>query len=388
MFKIEVNNTDLSKQLKRCCEIIPSSGPSPILNNVLLTFAEDGLRLITTDLTNTIKARVLSAGKQEGKDGVAMVDAKKLMAMVDGFSEKRILVYFDDKKNMLYLSSNRQEMSIATFGNACDFPAHDAGYEFTDDEVILSHENVPVSTLQSAISHVVWALPEKKNNIEYNYFFFRVKDGIMTSYAYTDIGMAKYRVESVFKENPNCNFVLPTKALLKLAKYKNDEKELVIVVGGNLVRIEVDEAEYTIKSSAINFPDFEIYMRGLPDNRCKVAVKLLSNAMSSLAPVAEDIVAKVNIDVADDEVTCRANHGATSSGLVRFKAKDCFGDNLSGTFNLKQIQKATDEVNAPEVQLYFDSEAKSPKLFIEAKYVDGLETFLGLLMGMNPVNKL
>lgn len=386
-FKIEVNNVDLSKQLKRCCEIIPSSGPSPILNNVLLTFNDDGLGLIVTDLTNTIRTRVLSAGKQEGTHCIAMVDAKKLMAMVDGFAEKRITIFFDSKTNLLHLSSNRQEMSLASFGNACDFPCNDANYDFQGEDV-MAHDKVPVATFQNAISHVAWALPSNKGTSEYNYLFFRVKDGIFTCYAHTDVGITKYKVENVFKEQPNCEFVLPPKALLKLAKYKNEEKELILIVHDNLVRIELDEAEYTIKRSAVKGIEFETHMRGLPMNKCKVAVKLLSDAMKALAPVADDVVAKVNLSVEDDEITCTANHGGTSAGLIRIKAKDCFGDNLNGCFNLKQIVKALDEVMAPEVQLYFDSEVKSPKMFIEAKYVDGAELSLGLLAGINPVNKI
>jgi DNA polymerase III sliding clamp (beta) subunit (PCNA family) len=386
-FKIEVNNVDLAKQLKRCCEIIPASGPSPILNNVLLTFSEDGLGLITTDLTNTIKARVLSAGKQEGIDCIAMADAKKLMAMVEGFSEKRITVFFDDKTNIIYLSSNRQEMNITSFGNACDFPHDDSKYDFVED-VVLSHDKVPVSCLQNAISHISWALPNAKGTSEYNYIFFRVKDGVFTAYAYTGIGIAKYKIENVFKGMPNCEFVLPPKGLLKLAKYKNDEKELILTVGANLVRLELDEAEYTIKRSAVKSADFESRMCGLPMNKCKVDTLLLGNAMKSLFPVAEDVVAKVNITVEDDEITCKANHGGTSAGMIRIKAKDCFGDNLTGNFNLKQIHKVTEEIVAPKIQLYFDSETTTPKLFIEAKYVDGAEMFLGLLAGMNPANKI
>lgn len=386
MFKVEVSNSELNKQLKRCCEVIPSSTPSPILNNVLIIFEDGDLRFVTTDLTNSVNARVMLAGSAfEGVNTRIMVDAKKLLAMAGTFSEKRITVYFNDKNNTLYLSSNRRNLEVVCYCDAESFPLHMVDYEFDDYDrkCVFYHEAVPVSVFSRAILHTEWALPEKKENHECNNFFFKVKDGNLTCYAYTDVGVAKYEVEGIAKLKKDCEFIMPTKVLSKLARYKNEEKEFALFVEKAYIRIELDEAEITMRTAAVPYPNFELYMKEFPNDKCTVSPLILSEGIESLAPVAEDVIAKVQLKVEDGELTCAARHGATSAGKITINVKDSGINPMSGTFNLKQVCKALSGITAPETKLHFDMDSRSPKMFVVGTYGEGIEKTSNLLMAMN-----
>lgn len=365
--KVQVGALDFIKQLKKCCDVIPASTASPMLQNVKLKVGPEGMFLTSTDFESFVTSQVSILGSATGKEETVLFNAKKLLEIVSAFDGSMTVEVKDCE---LFATSSKRSMSLRGFP-AFDFPEYVEKSTSEVASIMLS-----AKTFTRMIEHTVWCLPEK-NNIENNFFYFRAKNNTLSVYVTDTKHLAKYCVMGF--EGEEFTFVIPYKTLAKMYKHGFTDEEIVIDVKNASAIIKADRTVYSIRVASAPFMEFETFLTPLPSNKAQIDTKeMFGDIKSLMAITAEDNFVSINIkeNIEKGYLLIEAKNGAICSGSVKTAFKDIYGE-IEGRYNAKPVFKALDCIASPLIWVYNDE--CNQKMFITSTYEDGEEIYTALI---------
>jgi len=236
--KIKVNKSELASKLALLGNIVKDNKIRPVLSQVLIV-ADEKIKLIATDLDQTLIIKIDGEIEELGKTTFNIKDNLELIKLTD--SE---FLYISANDNMLEIGN----MSFQTYDHL-EFPEIKMN---NNDEVEIDR-----SKLIQDLNKITFAASQAQDNIEIN--CIRVADG---KFAATD----SYRMavlDSDINLSNNCS--IPVKSVENLIKSLNNvnEENVAISFESNKAIFKAGEIIYITRLIDLPFPDVNQIMENI-----------------------------------------------------------------------------------------------------------------------------
>ena len=278
MMKITVEQSTLLKALAHTQSIVERRQTIPILANVLLEAADDGVLLKATDNELEISERVPAKVEEAG---AITVPAHKLYDIVRRLPDgSELSMVFSEETNQVNLVSGR-----AKFALACIAPE---GFPTMAREETPFAFDLPAEQLLALINQTSFAASVEETRYNLNGIYLHEKDGALVAVA-TDghrLACAKVALPNGAKDMPGV--IIPRKTIGEIAKLvaENVEK-LHISLSANQIRFRMNDIELSSRLVDGTYPDYE---KVIPSNNDKVLeadAKVLANVIERVSVVSE-----------------------------------------------------------------------------------------------------
>lgn len=246
MLLMKINKEEFLKPLQSVAGIVERRHTLPILSNVLIQIADQGLSFIATDLEIQITATVPNAGNQEST--AITVSAKKLQDIVRALPDSAE-ISFDGKDSRLQLKAGRSQFNLQTLP-ADDFPKLALSDELVS-EIVLSQ-----ATLKQLFNQVQYAMAQQDIRYYLNGLLMILEPSVIKVVATDGHRLSMASMEAPSIEHAD-EAILPRKTVTELIKLLGDvDDEVRIQLGKNLVTFSFGNISLVSKVIEGKFPDY------------------------------------------------------------------------------------------------------------------------------------
>lgn len=285
--------------------VIKASEPKPQkpqLAGFYLKLAGNTLHIHANNYTLGIKAKIPVDGQG---DGVAVVNAAKMLAVAKSMPSNTIKFEFDEKENLIDVMGGKTKISLVTIAKPDEFPLvnDDAG----EDIFTIIYQKLYVLIMQTVVARA------EGNDTQPIYTSCHIElDGSDINFVATD----KHRlaVNSRYLVNKgNANLNVPAEQLAMIAPYFCSNADVTVKSDGKSISIVKDNFLFKLRVIDGDFPQWR---NVIPEgNPIKVEVEsrdLLATLKRAMLVARDDFNKKIEL-VADEGLMVRAR--AAESGL-------------------------------------------------------------------------
>lgn len=228
--------------LSQVSHVAGRSTTLPILKNILITAATEGVTLAATNLE--IGVTTLVRGKVE-VPGTFTVQARVLMDYISLLASGNVTISLSGTE--LAVTSAGSKTTLKGLA-AEDFPV----IPKVSDGVRL---NLPAAQLKTALSQTVFAVATDDARPEISGVLFHLHGTELTLAATDSYRLAEARIPlAVAKEEQRV--IVPSRSLSELLRLLPDAGEAQLVIGENQVSVQVDDLELVTRLIEGQFPDY------------------------------------------------------------------------------------------------------------------------------------
>ncbi len=278
MMKITVEQSALLKALAHTQSIVERRQTIPILANVLLEAAGEGVLLKATDNELEIAEKIPAKVEEEG---AITVPAHKLYDIVRRLPDgAEVALAFSEETNQVNISSGRSKFVLSTIAPE-GFPS------MAKEETPFAFE-LSAEQLLCLINKTGFAVSVEETRYNLNGIYLHEKEGALAAVA-TDghrLACAKTELPEGAKGIPGV--IIPRKTIGEVAKLAGENVEnLNIALSANQIRFKMNEIELSSRLVDGTYPD---YMKVIPTNNDKTLeadAKVLANVIERVSVVSE-----------------------------------------------------------------------------------------------------
>jgi len=218
----------------------------PILANILINADQNRLRITATDLEVELKTE---SSVTKGDEIDFTLPARKLIdicrALPDG-SE----ISMDIKGEKAIIMAGRSRFTLGVL------PAKD--YPSIEIEGVIKGIKVQEKVLKHLIEKTQFAMAQQDVRYYLNGLLLEMSSGVLRAVATDGHRLAMSEASEIAEATEDFQIIIPRKAVLELGRMLEDrEREIVIEVGTNNVRIVMDDTIFTSKLIDGKFPDYQ-----------------------------------------------------------------------------------------------------------------------------------
>lgn len=340
--RVTCTTHNLGQGLHVVSRAVSSRTTLPILNNILVQTAPDGLRLAATNLEIGIK-QVIPAEVQE--EGGITVPARLLTDFVTSHPDEPLSMTLDKKSQSLNLKSTHFDANIKGIDPA-DFPPIPGGAEGRKIQI-------GQAELRDAIEQTVIAASTDEGRPVLTGVYTQLNGGSVTLAA-TDGHRLAVKTLSVQTESQEPDtLVIPARALTELSrilKGGNEHVDVTVSPQKNQVYFKVGDVELMSRLIEGTYPN---YKQVIPtDSSTTITAKtqdlLLTTKLVSLFSREAANVIKVRAEAG--KLTLMANASEVGQNVANVEAK-IEGQDLQVAFNAKYLLDVLSIVGTEEVRL-------------------------------------
>ncbi|MGF1464386.1 MAG: DNA polymerase III subunit beta [Maricaulaceae bacterium] len=352
--KLTVDRAALLKALSHVQSVVERRNTIPILSNVLITAAADGVSFTATDLDIEI---IDKADADLGEPGVVTAPAHTLYEIVrklpDG-AEATLATGADEAR--LTLSAGRSRFALPLLPPS-DFPAMTA-----DD---FSHTfQLEAETLARLIDKTRFAISTEETRYYLNGVHLHALAGESpTLRAVATDGHRLALAETALPEGAAGlpGVIVPRKTVAELRRLLDDAEELIDVsVSDAKIRFGLGRAVLTSKLIDGAFPDYERVIPKQNDRVMAVDNKSFAQAVDRVATISAEKSRSVKLTMDDDTLTFTVNNPESGQATEEMQV-DFGGERLDIGFNARYLLDVTTQVEGEEAEFRF-ADAASPTL--------------------------
>ena len=352
--KIIVEKSSLFKALSHVQSVVERRTTIPILSNVLITAAEDGLKLNATDMDleiiETVMAEVISAGSTTVPAHTIYDIIRKLP---DG---SQIELSYDGEAQMILLSG-RSRFKLPCLPVA-DFPAL-AEDDFTHKFSISSND------LRLLIDRTRFAISTEETRYYLNGIYFHQSSSgdisVLRSVATDGHRMARVEIPLPEGADGMPGVIVPRKAVNEIRKLIDEaDQDIGVAMSGSKICFSVSGTTLTSKLIDGTFPDYD---RVIPINNDKVLetdCKVLGSAVDRVSAISAEKSRSIKLNIEKGLVVLSAT--SPDSGSASEEVEVSYNDTqLEIGFNSRYLLDIMQQIEGDSVRLML-ADAASPTI--------------------------
>lgn len=361
--KFKVNRIELADACSVVSRAVSLKSSLPALEGILIRAKDDSLKLTGYDLDTGIETEIPA---QVFEKGEFIITAKMFCDIVRKLSGDIVNIEVDEKF-LTVISCGSAEYKVLGM----------SGEEFPEFPVIKDYFEVTLTEekLKSMIDQTLFAVSQNDSKPVHTGSLFEIKDDESCNVVSVDGFRLAMRREKA-KNNGECKFVVPGKALSEISKILSDEdnETTLLVTKRNL---SVSVGNYRVYSRLLE-GDFLDYNGAIPKNsnvRIKVNVRNFIEAVERTSLLISDrLKSPLRVKFNKDEIilSCSTSLGRATDA---FPCQFLEGEELEMGFNNRYLLEALKNTDCDEVVLEI-SGALSPMKVIP---VEG-DSFLFLVL--------
>jgi DNA polymerase III subunit beta len=340
----------------------------PVLSNVLIRAAGDGLTLTATNLEIGVTDRI---GAQVAEDGAVTLPAKLLSDVVGSLPNDKITLTLDSRTQSVKLECGRFTTNIKGI-EADEFPTV-PGFGTADPALTL-----PADVMGAALGQVVFSAASDDSRPVLAGVLTRVKDGTLTLAAADGFRLAVRTVPA--SEATPFEAIIPARSLDMIAKLASNAEtvELLIAPNGNQALFRVGSTELVTRLIDGRFPDVERIIPQQHTTRIIVDVAALMKAVKLAALFAVQAQNVIRLAfAADGGITITANAAEVGDNQGSVEASVA-GDGGTISLNVKYL---TDLLGTLKGSVAIETQTpQSPGVFRPV----GQDGYVHVIMPMSP----
>jgi DNA polymerase III subunit beta len=344
--KATVSSSALSSALGLVARAVSPRSTLPVLGNVLLETAEDGLRVTATNLDLTIAISVPATIHEEGR---TTVPARLLSEYVASLGDAPCSMELEVPTQVLRLSCGVHRANLHGI-DAVEFPPlpkHDAEAAFESD----------AAALQGAIAQTVMAASADEASPVLTGVLMQV-DGNRLTLAATDRHRLAVKTLEVTRDaaGPPVSVIVPARHLNEVARAVNPTRPTVSIAfseGRNQVFFTLKDVEISSRLIDGTYPNYAQVIPGESATTVSLPTQSLLREARTAAVLARDAANPVRLQVGEGTLTLRAQTAEVGDDEAPLTASVA-GDDVQIAFNARYVLDALSVLDSDEVQLSFN----------------------------------
>jgi DNA polymerase-3 subunit beta len=348
MVMVKAKRDDLLNPLSAVSGIIERRHTLPILSNVLMERAGDGLSFLATDIEMQITARGNAGGSAETRS--VTVGARKLVDILRALPpDAEVSLQMQDKR--LQVKAGRSRFTLQTLP-AEDFPrlAKPGGE--------VARFSVPQRALRKHLSLVQYAMAQQDIRYYLNGLLLVVGARELKLVA-TDGHRLAYAAMKLEAELPAQEVIVPRKTVTELGKLLADSDDPVNVeISATQAAFSFGSIELVSKLVDGKFPD---YTRVIPTghkNKLTLDRETLRQSLSRAAILSNEKFRGVRWVLTQDSLKIVSSNTEQEEAVEELEVKYS-GDGLDIGFNVTYLLDVLNNISASEVTASFGDAASS-----------------------------
>jgi DNA polymerase-3 subunit beta len=339
-----VRKNDLLKELSLLQGIVERKNTIPILANVLLEAAKDGVSLLATDLDVGLRSRCEASVT---KPGTLTLPAKKLFEIVSALPDTEIRIEEDKGGKSVTVAADRFESRMQTLP-ASEFPTppQDAG---------TATASLPGAALKRMISHTRFAITSEDTRYFLNGAQLVLEPDSMSMVATDGHRLAYVRIQESAGKGQKLEVLLPRKTLNEIARLIDGGDAIEFSQGENHLFFRAAGRLLISRKIDANFPAYERVIPKTNDKRIDFDRDRLAAAVRRVRLLSNERSKAVKFAIGKDQVEI------TSSTPEVGEAHEVLPIDYGGTamqicFNADYVDNFLSVVETENVQLEFKDE--------------------------------
>jgi len=344
--KATVSSSSLSSALGLVARAVSPRSTLPVLANVLLESAEDGLRVTATNLDLAISVSVPATILEEGR---TTVPARLLSEYVSSLGDAPCTLELDTATQVLRLSCGVHRTNLHGI-DAVEFPPlpkHDA-------ETLIESD---AAALQGAITQTVMAASADEASPVLTGVLLQVEGNRLTLAATDRHRLAVKTLDVTTKASaPSTSVIVPARHLSEVARAVNPTRPTVGIAfseGRNQVFFTLKDVEISSRLIDGTYPNYPQVIPGESATTVSLPTQSLLREARTASVLARDAANPVRLQVGDGTLTLRAQTAEVGDDEAPLTAS-VKGDDVQIAFNARYMLDALSVLDSDEVQLSFN----------------------------------
>jgi DNA polymerase-3 subunit beta len=344
--KATVSSSALSAALGLVSRAVSPRSTLPVLGNVLLETATDGLRVTATNLDLTIGVSVPATVLEEGR---VTVPARLLSEYVSSLGDAPCTMELDTATQVVRLSCGIHRANLHGI-DAVEFPPlpkHDGESAIDCDAV----------ALQNAIVQTVMAASADEASPVLTGVLLKIDGGRLTLAATDRHRLAVKTLDAdVHGSPPVTTAIIPARHLNEVARAVNPNRKTVAIAfseGKNQVFFSLSDVEISSRLIEGTYPNYEQVIPGETTTTVTLPTAALLREARTASVLARDAANPVRLQVGDGTLTLRAQTAEVGDDEAPLTAT-VTGDDVQIAFNARYVLDALSVLDAEDVQLSFN----------------------------------
>jgi DNA polymerase III subunit beta len=329
--RLTIDKPGLARALAHVASVVERRNTIPILSNVLLSAANNELKLIATDLDMELVETVPCKAKGTGATTVPAHMFHDIVRKLPEGADIELLR--DGEQGRLSIIAGPAQFSLQTLP-ADDFPAlsvDDLDHSFT----------LPAGDLKRLIDKTRFAISTEETRYYLNGIYLHAAQSggkpVLRAVA-TDghrLAQVELPLPSGAKEMPGV--IVPRKTVVELAKLVEDgEGEVRIELSPSKVRVSSARVVLTSKLIDGTFPDYERVIPQSNDKKMEVDNAAFAQAVDRVSTLSSDKGRAVKLTISDGKLTLSVNNPDSGSATEELPVEYGF-DPLEIGFNARYL---------------------------------------------------
>ena len=329
--RLTIDKPGLAKALAHVASVVERRNTIPILSNVLISAAQNELKLTATDLDMELVETVPCKTKGEGATTVPAHMFHDIVRKLPEGSDIDLLR--DGEQGRLSITSGPAQFSLQTLP-ADDFPAlsvDDLGHSFT----------LSAGDLKRLIEKTRFAISTEETRYYLNGIYLHSAPGggkPMLRAVATDghrLAQVELPLPSGAKDMPGV--IVPRKTVIELARLVEDgEGEVRVELSPSKIRVSTPRVVLTSKLIDGTFPDYERVIPQGNDKKMEVDNAAFAQAVDRVSTLSSDKGRAVKLTISDGKLTLSVNNPDSGSATEELPVEYGF-DPLEIGFNARYL---------------------------------------------------
>jgi len=356
-----IERATLLKSLGHVQSVVERRNTIPILSNVLIDAAGEGLKLMATDLDLQV---VETAAATVQTPGATTVSAHTLFDIARKLPEGS-QVELSVADGRMTVSAGRYQSKLATLPRD-DFPV------IAESDLPTRFE-LPAETLKQIIDKTRFAISTEETRYYLNGIFLHVVDGMLRAVATDGHRLARVAVPAPPGAAGMPDVIVPRKCVAEVRKLLDEvEGDVEVSLSASKIRVALGNAVLTSKLIDGTFPDYSRVIPTANDKLLKIDTKTLSEGVDRVAAIASEKTRAVKLALDKDRVTLSVTSPETGTAAEEVPA-DYTSPAFEVGFNARYLLDILSEIEADQVEVHLADaaaptlireDAKSPALYV------------------------
>ncbi len=336
--KLSVQREQLIAPLQAVIGVVERRQTMPILANVLFV-ARDGLLSITgTDLEVEL---VAMTELEIQEDGEITVPARKLLDICRALPDGAEISLQQDRER-IQVKSGRSRFNLATLP-AAEFPT-------VEDISVQQTLTIKQADLKHLLDKTHFSMAQQDVRYYLNGLLLEANGKRLRAVATDGHRLALCDLELGEKGSAQQQVIVPRKGVLELQRLLGSEGEVVIYIGSNHIRAEMDGIRFTSKLIDGRFPEYERVIPSQISQTMQADREILRHALQRTAILSNEKYRGIRLDIRGDMLVIQANNPEHEEAHEEL-AVEYAGEELEIGFNVNYLLDALSAVENDTVEV-------------------------------------
>ncbi len=338
--KLKLDRQSLFEALQLVAGAVEKRQTLAVLSNILFQANDGQLRLTGTDLEVELSVEMQQSGIEE--DGEITLPARKILDIVKSLPNDKPVTIIQQEEGRATVQSGRSRFTLSTLP-ASDFPHLEEG-------VATAKFSIPCSVLSEMIDRTHFAMAQQDVRYYLNGMLFEVDAGKLRTVATDGHRLTLTECKDV-PEDIELSVIVPRKGVLELGRLVSGRgDEVLLIVGNNHMRAEVDGIRFTSKLIDGKFPDYDRVIPKNSDKKILVNRDSFKEGLQRAAILSNEKFKGVRLVLDDEGIGLFSNNPEQEEAEIHISA-DINGDELEIGFNVQYLLDVLNSCKIEKVEI-------------------------------------